>query len=99
MVYVGDKKIGILPKDVEKSKVYTYDCDAVGDFVKIVTGREDKKLAFANVEVYGTFNNSYITYTTTSEIVSYGKTTTSIKNLECPGDKKECSNLFYLFNG
>ena len=26
--------------------------EAVGDFVKIVTGRDDKKLAFANVEVY-----------------------------------------------
>ena len=36
--------------------LYTFDCEAVGDYIKIVTGRNDTdaKLTFANLEVYGT---------------------------------------------
>ena len=56
MVYVGDNKIGTLPKDVKKSKRYCFTCDAVGDFVHIVTGRKDMKLTLAYVEVYGVSN-------------------------------------------
>ena len=56
-VYVGDKLVGILPSPVEKSKVYTYDCDAVGEYITIVSGRKDMKLAFANVDVYA--NDEY----------------------------------------
>ena len=44
--------IGTLPPNVEKSKVYTFDYEAVGDFVKIVTGRDDGYLSFANLQVY-----------------------------------------------
>lgn len=48
---------GTLPSNVEKSKVYKFDCDAgtVGHFVKIVTGPNNKKFAFANVEVYAKY--------------------------------------------
>ena len=53
-VYVGDKLCGTFPSVVEKSKVYSFLCEACfGDYVRIVTGRSDNKLAFANVEVYG----------------------------------------------
>jgi hypothetical protein len=43
-----------LPANIESSKVYKIECDAVGDYIKIVTGRNsiDQKLSFANVEVY-----------------------------------------------
>ena len=58
MVYVGDKKIGTFPDAVEKSKVYSFPCDTAGNFVKIVTGRDDKKLTFSNVKVYGIFNKT-----------------------------------------
>ena len=41
MVYVGDKLCGTLPNDIEKSKLYTIECNTVGDYIKIVTGRND----------------------------------------------------------
>lgn len=55
-IFIGEKLCGTMPAKVERSKVYTFDCEAVGDFVKIMTGRNDKdqKLTFANLEVYGT---------------------------------------------
>ena len=40
-IYIGDTLCGTLPKEVEKSKRYIYDCDATGDYVRVVTGRED----------------------------------------------------------
>ena len=52
MVYIGNKKIGTLPSTIVKSKVYSFPCDAVGDFVKIVPGKSDGELAFANIKVY-----------------------------------------------
>ena len=53
-VYIGGKLCGTLPEEVEKSKVYTFKCDTVGDYVKIVTGRNDtdQRLTFSNVAVY-----------------------------------------------
>ena len=51
---------GILPAKVEKSKDYTIDCEAVGDFVKIVTGRNDGKLSFANLEVNPVYKLDHI---------------------------------------
>ena len=51
-IYVGEKLCGTLPAKVEKSKLYTFDCETVGNFVKIFTGRDDGKLTFANLEVY-----------------------------------------------
>ena len=53
MVYLGNQKIGTLPVNIEKSTVYSFPCDAVENLVKIVTGRTDKKLAFAKVEAFG----------------------------------------------
>lgn len=40
------------------SKVYSIDCvpATAGDFVQIITGRTDKKLAFANVDVVYQFS-------------------------------------------
>lgn len=51
-----EKLCGTMPSKVENAKEYTFDCEAIGDYVKIVTGRNeiDQKLTFANVEVYGT---------------------------------------------
>jgi hypothetical protein len=37
---------------VHKSKVYEFTCDVAGNFVKIVSGTDDKKLAIGNVEVF-----------------------------------------------
>ena len=39
---------------MESSKVYTFPCDTVGDYVKIVTGRNgsDQKLGFSDVKVF-----------------------------------------------
>ena len=51
-VYVGDTLIGELPSTVEKSKVYTFDHEVTGDFVKIVSGTSDGKLSFSKVEVH-----------------------------------------------
>ena len=59
-IYIGDKKVGSLPVEVEKSKVYAFPCEADGHFVKIVTGRSDGKLAFANVEVWS--NNLHLKF-------------------------------------
>lgn len=53
MIYVGDKLCGTMPANVEKSKLYPFDCEAVGDYVKIVTGRSDGQLTFSNVKVFG----------------------------------------------
>ena len=57
-VYVGNKLCGTFPGNVESSKVYIFNCDAVGDFVKVMTGRNDtdQKLTFAMVEVYSAAN-------------------------------------------
>ena len=38
--------------NIEQSKIYSFPCDLVADFVKIVTGRTDMKLAFAKVEAF-----------------------------------------------
>ena len=45
---------GTFPTEVEASKVYTFNCSVTGNYVKIVTGRNDsdKLIAFAEVEVY-----------------------------------------------
>ena len=43
-----------MPANAENSKVYTFNTDTVGDYVKIVSGRKDGYLSFANVEVYAT---------------------------------------------
>ena len=51
-IYVGKKLCGTMPARVERSKDYTFDCEAVGDFVKIVTGRIDGNLSFSNLKVY-----------------------------------------------
>ena len=41
-IYIGDKLVGTLPDNVKKGKLYTFEkCDADGNFVKIVTGRND----------------------------------------------------------
>ena len=53
---MGDKLCGTFPENVEKSKVYSFNCDAVGDYIKIVTGRDDGYLSFVNVEVYAVSN-------------------------------------------
>ena len=53
-IYVGDKLCGTMPNDVYKSTLYTFDCQAVGDYIKIVTGRNDsdQKLSFSYVKVF-----------------------------------------------
>lgn len=55
-VYIGDKLCCTFPSDVKRSKVYSFTCNTAGDYVQIVTGRDDKKLAFANVEVHANDN-------------------------------------------
>ena len=57
-VYVGNTLCGTLPATLEASKVYNFNCVTSGDFVKIVTGRTDGFLTFANVNVYES-NNMY----------------------------------------
>lgn len=50
-----DQLCGTMPKETMTGKDYTFDCEAVGDYVKIVTGdKTNFRLAFANVEAYGT---------------------------------------------
>jgi hypothetical protein len=39
--YQEDKLCGTMPSKVENAKEYTFDCEAVGDYVKIVTGRNE----------------------------------------------------------
>ena len=55
-VYVGEEWVATMPDNVVKGKVYTFDCNAVGDFIKIETGRNDsdKMLTFNSVEVFTT---------------------------------------------
>lgn len=36
-----DKLCGTMPSKTENGKEYTFDCEAVGDYVKIVTGRNE----------------------------------------------------------
>ena len=68
IVFVGDHEIGILPKEIEKSKLYPFKCYTENeDFVKIVTGRNDNKLTFANVYVYSQ-NGTCFAYVTVSMI-------------------------------
>ena len=60
-IYVGDAGewvlVGTLPDNVKKSEVYTFEFDQVaGNSTRIRTGRDDKKLAFAHVEVH---SNNY----------------------------------------
>ena len=52
-----------MPENVEKSKVYMfYYCETEGDFVKIVTGRDDGMLTFANIEVFSGYECKMPTY-------------------------------------
>ena len=52
-IYIGDKLCGTLPGTIEISKLYTVNCDLVGNYVKIDNGRPTNKvLGFAEVEVY-----------------------------------------------
>ena len=49
---------GTLPANVEKSKTYSFECEAVGDFVKIVPGNNDGELTFTNLEVYSGYQQN-----------------------------------------
>ena len=40
-IYIGDMLCATMPANVEKSKLYTFECQLVGDHIKILTGRED----------------------------------------------------------
>lgn len=51
-VYIGDTLCGTMQSTIERQKTYTINCDATGDFVKIVTGHEELKLGFHEVKVY-----------------------------------------------
>lgn len=54
-VYIGSHFCYTFPNKIEPKKTYTFGCDdAVGDFIKIVTGRNDtdQKLTFSLVKVY-----------------------------------------------
>ena len=60
-IYVGNKLCGKIPAEVRKSKVYTFNCQEVGDYIKIVTGRNnsDQKLSFSYVYVYKIVTNTH----------------------------------------
>ena len=45
-----------MPASIEKSKLYTFQCQLVGDYVKIVTGRADGKLSIAELKVFADGN-------------------------------------------
>ena len=53
-VYIGDHLCGTLPAIVEESKKYTINCNVAGNYVKVVTGRNniDQMLGFSIIEVY-----------------------------------------------
>ena len=53
-VYIGNKLCGTMPSTVESSKRYVFECDFIGDYVKVVTGRNDidQKLGFSLIELY-----------------------------------------------
>ena len=55
-VYIGNRLCCTFPSAVEKSKLYSFTCNSTGDYLKIVSGRNDGKLAFANVEVIANDN-------------------------------------------
>ena len=50
---IGEKETlcGAMPASVEYSKFYNFECQLVGDYIKIVTGRPDGNLSFAHVKV------------------------------------------------
>ena len=41
-----------MPANVERSKLYTFKCQIYGNYVKIVTGRDDGYLTFSDVMVF-----------------------------------------------
>lgn len=41
-----------MPVNIEKSKIYSFPCNITADYVKIVTGNRERKLAFTKVEVF-----------------------------------------------
>ena len=46
-----------MPSEVEESKLYIFNCKLTGDYIKIVTGRNDidQKLCFSDVSVYANY--------------------------------------------
>ena len=59
-VYIGSNLCGALPGTLERGKVYSFSCEVVGDFVKLVTGNSRRELSFAQVEVYTKSNENNI---------------------------------------
>ena len=52
-IYVGEEYCDSLPSIVEIDKLYTFDCEIVGDYVKVASARDDGKLSFVSVQVTG----------------------------------------------
>ena len=44
--HFGDHLCGTFQNKVDYSSAYTFNCDTTGDFIKIVTERDDGKLCF-----------------------------------------------------
>ena len=56
-IYNGDDLCGTMPSEVEESKLYIFNCKLTGEYIKIVTGRNDidQKLSFSDVSVYANY--------------------------------------------
>ena len=59
-VYVGSKLCGTLPHTVVQSKVYSINCNVVGDEVKLQRTSDRYGLTFAEVQVYSTKSTNQI---------------------------------------